>query len=61
MFQQLDEVEPDDRFVFGYEDADAGRLPRAVRHDLMSGAARSNYRSSRFRDSASIHALPSGS
>jgi hypothetical protein len=29
--QELDEVEPDDRFVFGYEDADARRLPGILR------------------------------
>jgi hypothetical protein len=36
--QQLDEVEADDRLVFGYEDADVRRLPRAV-HQVMTSAA----------------------
>ena len=32
--QQLDEVEPDDCFVFGYEDSDAGRLRERVAREL---------------------------
>ena len=52
--QQLDEVEPDDRLVFGYEDPDAGRLPGAVHQHITSGTSRPALTAGSFAISARV-------